>query len=47
VDYFTKWVELRTLTDRTSATLATFFHEDIMCRYGQPELIRSDNGKEF
>ena len=47
VDYFTKWVEMRTLVDKTSAALATFFYEDIVCRYGQPALVRSDNGSEF
>ncbi len=47
VDVFTKWVEAYPLKNKASSTVARWFHRDVVCRYGLPYLVRSDNGKEF
>ena len=47
VDAFTKWVEIRVLSDKLSTSLTDFFYEDIIARYGVPVAVRSDRGTEF
>ncbi len=47
VDPMTKWVELGALKDKASATVATWFHENITCRYGPPARVHPDRGLEF
>ena len=47
VDSFTKWPKAIPLYDRDSKTIAEFLHRDIVCRYGAPSVIRTDNGGEF
>lgn len=47
VDAMTKWVEIGALKDRSSATIAAWFHFNITCRYGPPGRVRSDHGGEF
>ena len=47
VDPMTKWVEIGALKDKASSTIATWFHENITCRYGPPARVRSDQGTEF
>lgn len=42
VDPMTKWVEIGALTDRASATITAWFHENITCRYGPPARVRTD-----
>ena len=47
VDALTKWVEVGALKDKASQTTAKWFHEQVTCRYGTPDLVRSDRGLEF
>jgi hypothetical protein len=47
VDPMTKWVEIGAIKDKSSSTIATWFHEAITCRYGPPAKVRSDQGTEF
>jgi len=46
-DYFTKWVEIFALPDATAQTCAKIVFDCIICRYGAPERILSDNGAQF
>jgi transposase InsO family protein len=39
--------EARALTNPTASAVAKFFFEEIVCRYGIPESITTDNGGEF
>ncbi|CAF4555940.1 unnamed protein product, partial [Rotaria socialis] len=47
IDYFTKWVELFPLTNIKAKTIAQIFVDDVMCRFGFPVRIISDNGVQF
>ena len=47
VDYFTKWVEAEPLNKISSAKVINFLIKNILCRYGVPLKIVSDNGLQF
>ena len=47
IDSFTKWPEAKAIIDRDSKTMAEWFHTEIVCRYGAPHVVRTDNGAEF
>ena len=47
VDMFTKWVELAALLELNSFYTAQFLHDDIICRYGVPTIVRTDGGSEY
>ena len=44
---FSKWIELVPLKSKSSSEVAHGFYRDVICRYGCPRTIRSDNGLEF
>ena len=45
VDYFMKWVEAEALASITPLKIKEFVYKNIICRYGVPHIIISDNGK--
>ena len=45
VDYFTKWVEAKALASITIAKIKEFIYKNIVCHYGVPHTIVSDNDK--
>ena len=47
VDYFTKWVEAEPLAKITEANTTSFIWKNIVCRFGVPASIVTDNGKQF
>ncbi|KAK9002759.1 hypothetical protein V6N11_060340 [Hibiscus sabdariffa] len=47
IDYFTKWVEAASYASITRATVVRFLKREIICRYGMPERIISDNAKNL
>ncbi|CAF3042706.1 unnamed protein product [Rotaria socialis] len=47
VDYFTRWVELLALRQTTTTHIANILIDEIICRYGVPLYILSDNGPQF
>ena len=47
IDYFTKWVEAEPLATITEKSIRTFVWRNIICRYGIPRVLVSDNGKQF
>ena len=47
VDYFIKWVETELVTMITEAKITSFVWKNIICRFGIPHVIISDNGKRF
>ena len=44
IDYFTKWVEAASYASVTKSVVAQFIKREIICRYGLPKIIISDNG---
>ncbi|XP_021996094.1 uncharacterized protein LOC110893290 [Helianthus annuus] len=47
VNYFTKWVEAKALASTTAMVIRKFIWEHIICRFGLPLRIISDNGTNF
>ena len=47
VDYFSKWLEARPLRHANAISVTTFIYEEIICRYGLPKVIQSDQGTHF
>ncbi|XP_071714714.1 uncharacterized protein [Rutidosis leptorrhynchoides] len=47
IDYFTKWTEAKPLITTTGKQIENFVWEHIVCRFGIPQEIVSDNGKQF
>jgi len=47
VDYFTKWIEAEPLTSITARQVQSFVWKDIVCRFGIPHTIITDNGRQF
>ena len=47
IEYFTKWVEAEALTTITEKNVQSFIWRSIICRYGIPSVLVSDNGKQF
>ena len=47
IDYFTKWVEVEPLATITEKNIRSFVWRNIICRYGIPRVLVSDNGKQF
>ena len=47
VDYFTKWIEAKPLVTITTQQVQQFVWKDIICRYGVPHTIITDNGQQF
>ncbi|CAG2249684.1 Retrovirus-related Pol polyprotein from transposon 17.6 [Mytilus edulis] len=46
-DYFTKWVEAFSVVNHTALTVADKLVTEVMCRFGVPTSIHSDQGREF
>ena len=47
IDYFTKWAEARAIKANDAASAAKFVFESIVCRFGTPEAIVTDQGSNF
>ena len=47
IDYFTKWVEAEALATITETKVQHFVWKNIVCRFGIPRTIISDNGRQF
>ena len=47
VDYFTKWVEAEPLATIIEQKIRNFVWRAIICRFGIPRALVSDNGKQF
>ena len=47
VDYFTKWVKTKALASIIPTKIKEFIYKNIICRYGVPHIIVSDNDKKF
>ena len=46
-DYFSKWVEAFPMPNQEACTVADLFVKEVVCRFGVPLLIHSDQGRNF
>ena len=46
-DYFTKWMEVEALATITEKNIRSFVWRCIICKFGIPRVLVSDNGKQF
>ncbi|KAK3017080.1 hypothetical protein RJ639_007011 [Escallonia herrerae] len=47
MDYFTKWVEAEALATISEKKCEDFFWRAVVCRFGIPRVLVTDNGKQF
>ena len=47
IDYFTKWVEAETAITITEAKITNFVWKNIVYRFGIPNVIILNNGRQF
>ena len=47
VDCFSRWTEACPLPDKTAHSVADAFFSQVVCRFGMPSVIHSDQGREF
>ena len=47
IDYFTKWVEAEPLASITQQNVKNFVWKSIVCRFGVPRVLVSNNGRQF
>ena len=46
-DYFTKWTEALPMPNMEACTVAKLLVEEIFCRVGVPQIVHSDQGRQF
>nr|XP_027124156.1 uncharacterized protein LOC113740835 [Coffea arabica] len=47
IDYFTKWIEAEPLATISGRAVQKFFWKNIVCHFGIPHVLISDNGRQF
>ena len=46
-DYLSKWMEAYPIPDQTATTVAEKFVNEFVCRFGVPDVLHSDQGRNF
>jgi transposase InsO family protein len=47
IDHYSKWCEAKAVADHGAKTTARFLEDDLICRYGVPKFVLTDNGGEW
>ncbi len=47
IDHYSKWCEARAVADHGAQTAAKFLEDEVICRYGVPKFVLTDNGGEW
>jgi hypothetical protein len=47
IDHYSKWCEAKAVADHGAKTAARFLEDEIICRYGVPKFVLTDNGGEW
>ena len=47
IEYFTKWIEAEPVAQITAHKIEGFVWKNIVCRFGVPKRLVSDNGTQF
>jgi hypothetical protein len=47
IDHYSKWCEAKAVADHGAKTAVRFLEDDLICRYGVPRFVLTDNGGEW
>jgi transposase InsO family protein len=47
IDHYSKWCEAKAVADHGVGTTARFLEDDLICRYGVPKFVLTNNGGEW
>jgi hypothetical protein len=47
VEYFTKWIEVKHVSNVSTTTIQKYFWQNIICRFRVPQQITVNNAKYF
>ena len=47
IDYFSRWIEAESSSTLKAKQMARFIEKSLICRYGVPHHIVTDNGVQF
>ncbi len=47
IDHYSKWCEAKAVANHGAKTAAKFLEDDLICRYGVPRFVLTDNGREW
>jgi hypothetical protein len=47
IDHYSKWCETWLIKEHDAYILAKFLEDEVICRYGMPKYILTDNGSEW
>ncbi len=47
IDHYSKWCEAKAVADHRARTAARFLEDDLICKYGVPRFVLTDNGGEW
>jgi len=47
IDHYSKWCEAKAVADHGAKTVARFSEDEIICRYGVPKFMLTDNGGKW
>ncbi len=47
IDHYSKWCEAKAVANHSARTASRFLEDDIICKYGVPKFVLTDNGGEW
>ncbi len=47
IDHYSKWCEAKAVADHGAKTTARFLEDEVICKYGVPKFVLTDNGREW
>jgi hypothetical protein len=47
IDHYSKWCEAKAVADHGAKTATRFLEDDLICRFGVPRFVLTDNGEEW
>jgi hypothetical protein len=47
IDHYSKWCEAKAMANHGAKTIAKFLEDDVICRYGVPKFVLTNNGEEW
>ncbi len=47
IDHYSKWCETKAMATHGAKTTTEFLEDDVICRYGVPKFVLTNNGGEW